>query len=56
MQQQPLKNEYDVVNFCNPIQYTWATRSVFAYERPAFAYVIIFTFDQVKANHKRAPQ
>ena len=24
----------------------WATRSAFSYKRPAFAYVIIFTFDQ----------
>ena len=24
----------------------------FAYKRPAFAYVIIFTFDRLWANHK----
>ena len=28
------------------IQYTEATRSAYAYERPAFANVIIFTFDR----------
>ena len=28
-------------------KYTHATRSAFAYERPAFAYVITFTFDRL---------
>ena len=46
MQQQSLKNEYDAVNFrINTVHYTWATLSAFAYERPALACVIIFTFD-----------
>ena len=39
--------EYDAVNICtSSIQYTEATRSAYAYERPAFANVIIFTFDR----------
>ena len=47
MQQQTLKNEYDDVNVCiNPVQYAWATRSAFADDCLAFAYVIIFTYDQ----------
>uniref|UniRef100_M4B4E3 Uncharacterized protein n=1 Tax=Hyaloperonospora arabidopsidis (strain Emoy2) TaxID=559515 RepID=M4B4E3_HYAAE len=46
---QSLKKEYDVVNVCiNSIQYAQATRSAFAYQRPAFASVIIFTFDRFK--------
>ena len=36
------------------VQYTWATRSAFVDERPAFAYVIIFTFDRFLANPMRA--
>ena len=40
------EEKYDDVNVCiNLVQYTSATRSAFAYERPAFAYVIIFTFN-----------
>ena len=31
-------------------------RDQLAYERPAFAYVLILTFDRRKANHVRAPQ
>ena len=47
IQRQPTKIEYDAVTVCiNPVQYTQATRSAFAFERPAIAYVIIFTFDQ----------
>ena len=50
-------NEYDAVDVCITIvQYTQATRSVFAYECPAFVYVIIFTFDRFQANHVRASQ
>ena len=41
------EKEYDARNVCiDPVQYTWATRSAFAYERPVFAYMIIFTFDR----------
>ena len=47
VQQQSLEKEYDDVNVCiNPVHYTCATRSASAYERPAFAYVIIFTLDR----------
>ena len=47
-QQQSLKKEYDAVKVCiNLVQHTWATRSAFAYERRAFAYVIIFIFDRI---------
>ena len=46
IQKQGLKNEYDAVNVrINPVQYTIATHAAFAYECPAFAYVIIFAFD-----------
>ena len=46
-QQQSLKNENDAVNVCiNLVQLAGATRSAFAYDRPAFADVIIFTFDR----------
>ena len=39
-------NEYDGVNKgINPVQFTKATQSAFAYDHPAFAYVIIFTFN-----------
>ena len=42
-----MKKEYDAVNVCsNLIEYTQATQSAFAYERPAVAYVIIFSFDR----------
>uniref|UniRef100_M4BCN7 Uncharacterized protein n=1 Tax=Hyaloperonospora arabidopsidis (strain Emoy2) TaxID=559515 RepID=M4BCN7_HYAAE len=34
------------------IQYTWATRSAFAYECPAFSHVIVFNFDKFQANYK----
>ena len=41
------KESYDAINFCiHPVQLARATRSAFAYERPAFAYMIIFTFDR----------
>ena len=48
IQRQTLKNEYNAINVCiNPVQYGRATRSACAYERPAFAYVIIFTLDTI---------
>ena len=47
LQRQPTKIEYDAVNVSiKSVQYTWATRSACGYKRPAFVYVIIFTFDQ----------
>ena len=57
IRQQSLKNEYDAVNICvNPVQYTRATRSAFAYDRPAFAYVIIVIIKRYVVNHNCAPQ
>ena len=57
IQQQSLKNEYDAVNVCIiPVQHTRETRSAFAYERPAFAHMIIFTFDWIEAIYMRVSQ
>uniref|UniRef100_M4BZE1 Uncharacterized protein n=1 Tax=Hyaloperonospora arabidopsidis (strain Emoy2) TaxID=559515 RepID=M4BZE1_HYAAE len=39
-----------VIQFGELNQYTQATRSAFAYQRPAFAYVIIFTFDRLSQS------
>ena len=42
IQQQSLRNEYDAVYVCiNPVKNSQETRSAIAYERPAFAYMII---------------
>ena len=48
IQQWLLNNKYDDANVCiNPVHYNQATVSAFAYERPAFAYMIKYTFDRL---------